>query len=168
MELLIRFYTSFLKLPYRSLKKPYVKPKKPRIKHANKISDPRLLAIWVDLANRFFSAQSDLLNYKICWSNRKQKRVLGSCSIERQTVTIASAMNSERAEPHLEALLYHEMCHAVVGIKRSASGRRIIHGKAFHELESRHPGIKLLDIWIKNGGWSSAVRSYAQRARYLS
>ncbi len=42
-----------------------------------------------------------------------------------------------------------------IGIK---NGRRDIHSKGFKDLESRHPEIKKLDLWIKQGGWIKAVR----------
>ena len=33
-----------------------------------------------------------------------------------------------------------------------------MHTKEFKLLERQHPGIKLLDAWIKQGGWISAVK----------
>jgi hypothetical protein len=58
----------------------------------------------------------------------------------------------------LEPLLYHEMCHAVLGSTLHASGNRSWHGKEFKALERRHPGSKDLNAWMKSGGWAKAVR----------
>lgn len=61
-------------------------------------------------------------------------------------------------------LLYHEMCHAALGDKLKRLGtRRPWHGAAFRQLEERHPQTFELGLWIKNGGFSRAVRS--DRAR---
>jgi predicted SprT family Zn-dependent metalloprotease len=79
-----------------------------------------------------------------------------------QRVRISRAMDRPELEELLDALLYHEMCHAVVGMYRSqTSGRRVYHGPEFRELERRHPAMRNLDQWIKSGGWSRAVRSYS-------
>ena len=57
----------------------------------------------------------------------------------------------------LSPLLYHEMCHAIVGIKVER-GRRKMHTKEFKMLESKNPDISFLNQWIENGGWKKAVR----------
>jgi hypothetical protein len=83
-------------------------------------------------------------------------------------VLVARALDRPELEWALEALLYHEMCHAVVGIKKSSNGRRNkIHGREFYEIERRHPGIVLLDNWIKSGGWQTAVRSFASHKAFI-
>ena len=113
--------------------------------------------IWIDLVRKHFQERVDLNSYKVVWSNRSQKRVLASCNIEKKIVRVAPAMRLAESQPYLEALIYHELCHAVVGIGIK-NGRRDIHSKSFKELENQHPGIKLLDIWIKQGGWVNAVK----------
>ncbi len=64
---------------------------------------------------------------------------------------------------HLPALLYHEMCHAVLGKPEVVGGRRKIHTREFKELESRHPSISNLDRWIKQGGWFAVARAHRRR-----
>lgn len=117
--------------------------------------DPK--AVWIDLVNKYFQGRSELMDYKVFWSKRPQKRVLASCNIEKKVVRIAPAMKLPESQPFLEALIYHELCHAVCGIGFK-NGRRDIHSKRFKELEMQHPQILSLDLWIKQGGWIKAVR----------
>jgi hypothetical protein len=112
---------------------------------------------WRHLVNEFFPDNHDLHNYRVVWSRRIQTRCLASCNPEKKVVRVASTMKRDECRQYLEPLLYHELCHAVVGIK-IVNGRRKIHTKEFKNLERRHPGIPLLDQWINEGGWSSAVR----------
>lgn len=67
-------------------------------------------------------------------------------------------MSVPQSKPYLEALIYHEMCHAVLGPPKVVRGRRVIHGKEFKALERLHPEIKALDNWINSGGWNLSVR----------
>lgn len=125
--------------------------------------DPTLTELWSNLAAAYFPERLDLLEYKIVWSLRRQRRVLASCNMDKKVVRVAKAMDHPRCLEFLEPLLYHEMCHAVVGVKHGK--RRIFHGVDFKRLERQHPRITLLDEWIRNGGWLHAVRSYGQRTR---
>lgn len=122
--------------------------------------------IWDTLVLNHFPTRPDLYSYKILWSNRPQKRVLASCNIQKKIVRIAPAMNLPEAEPFLEALIYHELCHAVVGINIK-NGRRDIHSKEFKRIETLHPEIKNLDMWIKTGGWIKAVRKSTRQINQL-
>lgn len=124
---------------------------------------PSLRAIWEQLARRYFPDQRILDEYRVVWSKRKHTNCLASCNIERKRVLVASVMNLPECRPFLEALIYHEMCHAVLGPPKVVRGRRIVHGKEFKQLERLHPGIRALDTWIKAGGWHQAVR----RHRYV-
>jgi predicted SprT family Zn-dependent metalloprotease len=118
---------------------------------------PDLQLIWDQLSIRYFPDSHILKKYRIVWSNRKQTSCLGSCNIQTNVVRIASAMKQPSAHKYLEPLIYHEMCHAIVGIKIK-NGRRKIHTREFKQLEKKHPGIIELDRWIKRGGWQRAVR----------
>jgi hypothetical protein len=127
-----------------------------------------LSLIWLRLAQQFFPNDYRLIEYQVRWSERTQKRVLGSCNLTKRRVLIARALDRPELKWALEALIYHEMCHAVVGIKRSSNGKRNrIHGREFYELERQHPGIKELDRWIKSGGWQKVVRSYSSHKAFL-
>ena len=123
------------------------------------IEPTSLVNIWNHLIDKYFPARQDLKSYRIVWSNKKQTRSLASCSVEKRVVRVAKAMSLTSSRPYLEALIYHEMCHAVLGPPKIVKGRRIMHGKDFKAIEKLHPEIKLLDIWIKSGGWDKAVRT---------
>ncbi|HMO17926.1 MAG TPA: SprT-like domain-containing protein [Oligoflexia bacterium] len=123
------------------------------------LSDPQLKLIWDSLAHSYFPELSYLNNYQIQWSGRIQTRCLASCNIEKQIVRVAGAMKLEESKPFLDALIYHELCHAVAGI-RVERGRRRIHTREFKALEKLHPGITALDQWIHDGGWVKAVKHH--------
>lgn len=68
------------------------------------------------------------------------------------------------ARQWIEAVLYHEMCHAVIGEDVDTSrGKRLWHGAEFKNLEARHPQIQSLQLWINSGGWAIAVRANRTR-----
>lgn len=121
-----------------------------------------LQQIWNELLKAYFpERESDLSNYKVSWSARRQKRTLASCNIRKRRVNVAREMSLAQCLEFLKPLIYHEMCHAVLGDKVGRAGtKRLWHGPEFRALESRHPEIKKLDLWIRSGGWSRAVRSF--------
>lgn len=127
----------------------------------------QLTTLWHSVAETHFPDAKHLSSYTIGWSTRRQKRTLASCCIERQMVRVARELNYPELHCWLEPLIYHEMCHAVLGHTVPIRNRkRCWHGPEFKQLERRHPGIAQLDNWIKSGGWAKAVRSdRARRAR---
>lgn len=132
-------------------------------------SDPFLFQVWLNTRKAYFPNRPDLDEYVVCWSSRSQLRTLASCSIERRRVVVARELNNEQVFKWLEPLLYHEMCHAYLGMEVSKSGNKFQwHGKEFKALEKRHPMIRPFDAWVKDGGWSSAIRSdRAKRAHAI-
>lgn len=118
-----------------------------------------LVALWRKTRREYFPDRDDIDSYRVVWSERDHTSTLASCNPVRRRVSVARAMKQPGALPHLEALLYHEMCHAVLGKPEVRDGRRIIHGSDFKLLERRHGGIAPLDKWIKEGGWRDAVRA---------
>lgn len=124
-------------------------------------SDPFLLAVWRQLRGEFFPERADLDNYTIYWSTRPQKRVLASCNIRRRRVVVARELYEPAACQWISPVVFHEMCHAVLGESvTTSSGRRLWHGREFRALEALHPDIPALNLWITSGGWTMAVRSY--------
>ena len=125
--------------------------------------DTLLQRLWLELRQRWFPEQPVLDHYLVRWSKRAQIRTLASCSVSCRHVTVARELNYQQHWRWLEPLLYHEMCHAALGIDRTVAGkrspRRVCHGRSFRALERKHPGTAALDAWIKSGGWLSAVRS---------
>lgn len=128
-------------------------------------SDSFLAEVWCGLRHEFFPDRPELDGYRIVWSARRQKRVLASCNIRQRRVVVARELFEPAAVRWIGAVLYHELCHAVIDeqVACSRAGRRMWHGAEFKELESRHPDIPALHAWISSGGWSMAVRS--NRAR---
>lgn len=123
------------------------------------LSDKGLHEIWFSLQNEFFPEEKYLLSYTVCFSGRKQKRVLGSCNITDKRVKIAKELNDEEFSMWLPPLLYHEMCHAVLGKNvPSKNGRKLWHGTTFKKIEMRHPLMHSFNVWVKSGGWLKAVR----------
>jgi len=147
-----------LSLFFKPLLKPTPKQPTPRKrKSTNRVSDPKLFETWKRLQESYFPDSLFLNEFKVCWSNRHQTSCLASVNLQTKIVRVAPAMKLPESQLFLEPLLYHEMCHAIVGIK-VVRGRRKIHSREFKNLENLHPHIKFLDIWIKNGGWSKAVK----------
>ena len=149
------------------------KPKRepvPELKKSNEFkpkSSKSLHNLWVFLRKKYFPHRVDLDNYKVEWSSRRQKRTLASCNFDSKVVRVASEMNNPKCLIWIEPLLYHEMCHAVLGngVEQTSKGFAW-HGKEFKALERRHPGTKALDKWIESGGWLSAVLSARAKAAH--
>jgi len=127
--------------------------------------------IWYQLSMEYFPNHPELPLYRVFWSPRQQKRVLASCDMLGKRVRVARELARPEYESFLSPLLYHEMCHAVIGrdVERR-NGARLWHGPQFKALEARHPGSAVLQQWIAEGGWATAVRrdrafAAAQRRR---
>jgi hypothetical protein len=127
-------------------------------------SDPFLQELWNNLCQEYFPQVTTLDTYTVTWSVRRQKRVLASCNIRQRRVVVARELYEPSACRWISAVLYHELCHAVIGEGVDVrGGRRQWHGAQFRALEARHPDIKALDVWIKSGGWAMAVRANRSR-----
>ena len=116
-------------------------------------SDQDLKDIWDKLIDEYFPNRQDLKLYIVKWG-RSQKRTLGSCNISKGRVNIAREFDCPTNFHWAEPILYHELCHAVIGqnVPRFRR-RRIWHGEEFKALEKLHPLIPPLKIWIKSVGW---------------
>ena len=126
-----------------------------------------LVEIWRNLIREYFPDRADLLDYKMAWSSRRQKRTLASCNLRARRILVAQELNDPDYLQYLPALIYHELCHAVLGYSvRSTSGKSRWHGSEFKALEKRHPGIAILNLWIKKGGWRQAIRRHRGKNSY--
>jgi hypothetical protein len=128
-------------------------------------SDEFLYELWLNLRQEFFPEHAELDSYVVTWASRPQKRVLASCNITARRVNVARELFEPAASRWIAPVLYHEMCHAAIGIsvQTSASGKRMWHGAEFRRLEALHPDIPAMNAWIRSGGWAMAVRSYRAR-----
>lgn len=77
----------------------------------------------------------------ITWGSRQRrhavrKRTLGSYNYETRTIRINPILDSPRVPLYfVEYVVYHEMLHAALGIKRQRNGRRAVHTREFKERE---------------------------------
>lgn len=140
----------------------FINHAKPSAKRSNykkiQFSDKFLNEIWCNLKNTYFPNNKLLDEYKVIWSTKPQKRTLASCNLTKKRVIVARELNYPEHYIWLEPLIYHEMCHSVVGAIKKGS-RNSYHGKEFKKLEQIHPLMKNFDHWVKSGGWLTAIRS---------
>ncbi len=157
------FQLSFFNTLARWLNPPPKRPSsQPRVPRE---SNQDLHLLWRDIRTQFFPESSEIDSYVVCWSRRRQRRVLASCHIERREVHVAQELAHEDHQRWLGPVLYHEMCHAVLGKSVTRrSGKRLWHGPEFKNLLRRHPLTPALEDWMRHGGWLSAVRSHRARA----
>ena len=132
-------------------------------------SDEFLLKVWVNLRAEYFPDRPELDTYVVAWSSRSQKRVLASCNIRQRRVIVARELFEPSACRWISPVLYHELCHAVIGEEVHVSGgRRQWHGAEFRRLEARHPDSEAMNAWIRSGGWAMAVRSNRTRRSWAA
>ena len=127
-------------------------------------SDSLLYPIWCDLQEEYFPSLRRIQDYRLEWSKRNQLRTLATCHIDKKKVIVARELNTTECQCWLPPLLYHEMCHAVIGRKLSRDRRKHIwHGPEFRALEAAHPEMAAFNAWVKDGGWQKAIRSHRAR-----
>jgi hypothetical protein len=137
---------------------------RPTAQRSSTKSDEFLLQIWTNLRTEYFPDRPELDTYIVAWSSRSQKRVLASCNIRQRKVVVARELFEPSACRWISPVLYHELCHAVIGEEvRVQRGKRQWHGSEFRALEARHPDIEAMNAWIRSGGWAMAVRSNRSR-----
>ncbi len=154
----------FLKDPLAALKTKARRPKPALRRRQELTSSVELLNQWRSIRQQYFPDRPEIDQYLIVWSTRPQKRTLASCSMSKKMVRVAREMRHPDLQKWLEPLLYHEMCHAVLGLNvEKKHGKRHWHGRSFKNLERQHPAMAQLDAWIKSGGWARAVRSDRSR-----
>jgi len=155
----------FLQLLLFGVGRPQRAPVRPRrTVEVPVTSDALLRQIWLGVRRQWFPERPEIDEYVITWSRRRQKRTLGTCFPTRKRVVIALELQDPEYHCWLEPLIYHEMCHAVLGRQADRNGRNIWHGPDFKALERRHPGSKSLDDWIRTGGWARVVRRARARS----
>ena len=126
-------------------------------------SEDILYYVWNKLNNEYFP-DYNLSDYRLEWSQRRQNRTLASCNVKKRVVRVAHELNYKEHYKWLSPLLHHEMCHAVMAEGLIDENGRLKHkirwhGHDFKELERSHPQYSEFQFWIKQGGWSKAIRS---------
>jgi hypothetical protein len=152
----------------RTVRRPTATPRPRRAPSSRsaspKASDEFLRSVWTTLRAEYYPERPELDSYVVTWSARPQKRVLASCNISRRRVVVARELFEPSACRWVAPVLYHELCHAVIGAGvHLRSGKRQWHGAEFRALEARHPDIPAMNAWIRSGGWAMAVRSHRAR-----
>jgi len=110
-----------------------------------------LQEIYKELNQKYFNNRVDC---KITWGNRRrlkrQKTVrLGSHSYYTKTIRIHPTLDRSFVPDYVVSdIVYHEMLHALVGIK-SENGRNYSHHQRFKELEKRYSHRKPAEEWIR-------------------
>jgi hypothetical protein len=110
-----------------------------------------LRAVFAKLNARYF--RSRLKDYTIVWGRKRRLRprdeiVFGTIQEEDRVIRIHPLLDRACVPGwFLEYVVYHEMCHAVVPDKYTASGRRIVHHEKFFERERRFHWFKRAKAW---------------------
>ncbi|GBE01855.1 sprT-like family protein [bacterium BMS3Bbin06] len=98
---------------------------------------------------------SDEVRANITWGRRSparsvRKRTLGSYNAETGTIRINPMLDSVRVPLFfIEYVVYHEMLHAKLGIRRNSNGRLRIHTREFKEMEGSFRYYKSAVEWEK-------------------
>lgn len=109
-----------------------------------------LQEIYEELNREYFNNRVDC---KITWGNRRrlkrQKSVrLGSYSYHTETIRIHPTLDRPFVPDYvLNDVVYHEMLHAFLGVKRE-NGRTYSHHRHFKDLEKRYVHRKRAEEWI--------------------
>lgn len=86
---------------------------------------------------------------KRCSGRSAAKRTLGSYSYHSNTIRINPVLDSKRVPRYyMEFLVYHEMLHADIGIKKK-NGRQIVHSGEFRKREKLFRHYKISVEWEK-------------------
>lgn len=102
-----------------------------------------------DLNRRYLGGKVDSL---ITWSRLTFKRFreqvqMGSYSTSRNLITVRPRLDQKFVPQYVvEATVFHEMCHALVPVRR-VNGRRQIHPPAFKRLEEKYPHLEEAKKW---------------------
>ena len=154
----------FSRTTQRAVRSPRRRPARVARVSSQGKSDEFLHNLWTNLRAEYYPDRPELDSYVVAWSSRAQKRVLASCNIRRRRVVVAKELFEPTACRWIAPVLYHELCHAVIGEGvHLQSGKRQWHGAEFRSLEARHPDISAMNAWIRSGGWAMAVRSHRAR-----
>lgn len=125
------------------------KPRKVRIHTGGKHFD--LLEIFHSINRQYFDGS---VSAAITWGARgprrsARRRTLGSYTAENSMIRINPVLDSRNVPRYfLEFIVYHEMLHADIGIRKSA-GRRVIHSGEFKRREQMFKDYEKAVNWEK-------------------
>ncbi len=91
----------------------------------------------------------------ITWGRRPARRPrrsirLGSYRRGKNLIRIHPALDAEFVPSCVvEALVHHEMLHAVIPVRTGRNGRRVVHGRDFRIRERRFHGYRRAEKWCR-------------------
>lgn len=113
-----------------------------------------LAPLFNDLNARFFN---DGIRATLKWGIRRKaahgsKRAirLGSYHPSKKMIVINPCLDQAMVPTIcVERILFHEMVHQHCPMKKSSSGKNLIHHREFYEFEKKYPYLKEADQWFK-------------------
>lgn len=122
----------------------------PAIRHAGHYF--HLGAIFDRINGDYFEGE---VTASITWGRRPARRRrrsirLGSYRKEQNLIRINPALDAGFVPASVvEALVHHEMLHAVIPVRRGENGRRVIHGREFQAREREYHGCLEAKKWTR-------------------
>ena len=108
----------------------------PRLRAEGRHHDLR--PIYADVNARYFDSRHEM---KLTWSRRPARRRvrsmrLGTYCHETGVITVSRRLDRADVPRYFVAyVIYHELLHAELGVERTGSGRRRVHGPEFQRRE---------------------------------
>jgi hypothetical protein len=137
-------------LGVRSLPPKPARSRRQAIRHAGHCF--HLGAIFDRINGDYFEGE---VTAAITWgrhSGRRRRRSirLGSYRKEQNLIRINPALDAEFVPEYVvEALVHHEMLHAVIPVRKGTNGRRIVHGRDFRAREQKFHGCREAKEWTR-------------------
>jgi hypothetical protein len=80
-------------------------------------------------------------------------------------ILVNAVLDAHDIPPYVvEHIVWHEICHEAMPPENGSNGRRLVHTKAFREMEHRYPKAAQAETWeLKNV--SSLIRHHRTRRK---
>jgi len=109
-----------------------------------------LMALFTSVNQKYF--QGKMHAPRLVWSARKSVRRLGYYHPDTDTITISQCLDQAQTPRYAaEYIMYHEMLHKHLGLKR-ANSRRMAHTSTFKQMEKQFTYYKEAEAFITHLG----------------
>lgn len=111
-----------------------------------------LIAIFNDLNQRFFhnTIKASIRFGQLRKSKHKYSIRLGSYHHIHKAITIHPSLNQPLIPLIcVERIIFHEMLHQYLPMKKGPKGKMLIHYPEFYAFEQKYPYLKEADRWLK-------------------
>lgn len=109
-----------------------------------------LMALFTSVNQKYF--QGKMHAPRLVWSARKSVRRLGYYHPDTDTITISQCLDQAQTPRYAaEYIMYHEMLHKHLGLKR-ANSRRMAHTSTFKQMEKQFTYYKEAEAFIAHLG----------------